>query len=77
MSGMKKALDKQERFERSIRTHGVAMGLNSLGAIGEHLGYVPQTFRKKMKTNYFTLPELMQLFRQLHYTDDEIVAVFK
>ena len=70
------SLDKQERFERSIRTHGVAMGLNSLGAIGEHLGYVPQTFRKKLKTNYFTLPELMQLFHDLHYTGAEVAEIF-
>ena len=74
---MKKALDKQARFEQSIRIHGVQIGLSSLLDIGEHLGYQPQTFRKKLKTAYFTFPELMQLFRTLHYTDDEIAAVFR
>ena len=38
---------KQDNFEQSLRIHGVKMGLNSIGAIGEHLGYIPQTFRKK------------------------------
>lgn len=53
------------------------MSESSLPDIGEHLGYQPQTFRKKLKTAYFTFPELMQLFRTLHYTDDEIAAVFR
>lgn len=53
------------------------MSESSLLDIGEHLGYQPQTFRKKLKTAYFTFPELMQLFRTLHYTDDEIAAVFR
>ncbi len=68
-------LNKQDNFEQSLRIHGVRMGLNSIGAIGEHLGYIPQTFRKKVHTCYFTLPELIQLFKALRYTDEEIAEV--
>ena len=70
-----KPKNKHENFEQSLRIHGVRMGLNSIGAIGEHLGYIPQTFRKKVKTCYFTLPELVQLFKALRYTDEEIAEV--
>lgn len=70
-----KAKNKHDNFEQSLRIHGVKMGLNSIGAIGEHLGYIPQTFRKKVHTLYFTFPELVQLFKVLRYTDEEIAEV--
>lgn len=70
-----KTKSKQDNFEQSLRIHGVRMGLNSIGAIGEHLGYIPQTFRKKVHTCYFTFPELVQLFKALRYTDEEIAEV--
>ena len=68
-------LNRHDNFEQSLRIHGVKMGLNSIGAIGEHLGYIPQTFRKKVHTLYFTFPELVQLFKVLRYTDEEIAEV--
>ena len=68
-------LNRHDNFEQSLRVHGVKMGLNSIGANGEHLGYIPQTFRKKVHTLYFTFPELVQLFKVLRYTDEEIAEV--
>ncbi len=60
-----------ERFERSIRTHGARMDLNSLSAIGRYLGFEERAFNQKVKRMAFKYVELLDLFKRLHYTDEE------
>lgn len=66
-----------DRFRNSIQKHGIDMNMRSMTAIAEYLGYNSRNFRNRVNRMSFTLPEMMDLFKRLHYTPDEILEIMK
>lgn len=64
-------------FEKSIRVHGAMLDLNSLRQIASYIGMPERTFSDKVKKLSFDYLELRDLFKRLHYTQDEILKVMQ
>ncbi len=66
-----------DKFRNSIEKHGIDMNLRSLSAIAKHLGYDSRNFRNRVNRMNFTVLEMMDLFKRLHYTSEEILEIMK
>ena len=53
------------------------MNLNSITEIGRYLGYKELNFRNRVNKMSFDFVELRDLFRRLHYTQEEILEVMQ
>lgn len=66
-----------DKLRKSILRHGVNMNLNSITEIGRYLGYKELNFRNRVNKMSFDFVELRDLFRRLHYTQEEILEVMQ
>ncbi len=66
-----------DKFKQAILIRGIRMDLKSITAIGEYLGYDGRNFRNRVNRMSFTVLELKDLFRRLHFTNDEIIEIIK
>lgn len=66
-----------DKLRRSILRHGVNMDLMSITEVGRYLGYKEANFRNRVNKMSFDFIELRDLFKRLHYTQDEILEVMQ
>ena len=66
-----------DKLRRSILRHGVNMDLGSITEVGRYLGYKEANFRNRVNKMSFNFVELRDLFRRLHYTQEEILEVMQ
>lgn len=66
-----------DKLRKSILRHGVNMDLMNITEVGRYLGYNEQNFRNRVKKMSFDFIELRDLFKRLHYTQEEILEVMQ
>lgn len=53
------------------------VGIYNQEELGQRLGMSQQSFSKKLKNGKFVMKELQALFKELEFTDEEILKVMK
>lgn len=61
-------------YETILRTQGAKLGLFTLKAIANYLGYKHErNFLNRVRLRSFDLLELQQIFDRLYFSDDDIL----
>lgn len=64
-------------YETILRTQGAKLGLFTLKAIANYLGYKHErNFLNRVRSQSFDKLELQQLFNRLYFSDEDILEFF-
>lgn len=69
--GMSKQDDIFKWFRKTVLKHGIDLNLDGLPAIARYLGYTERNFYIKVAKISFTVWQLKDLVKQLHFTEEE------
>jgi hypothetical protein len=63
-------------FETILRSQGAKIGLFTTSEIARYLDYKERNFQNRIAKQSFTIPELIKIFRMLHFSDENIIDFF-